>query len=84
MNVNILKVGHHGSNTSSSEGFIAAVNPRFAVFCVGFGNSFGHPRAEVIESFQKSGAKILRTDLDGAIIFRTDGKKLSVEKFVEE
>ena len=80
----VLKVGHHGSHTSSSDEFIAAVNPRFAVFCVGLGNSFGHPRAEVVEAFEKSGARILRTDLDGAIIFRTNGKKLSVEKFVEE
>ena len=80
----VLKVGHHGSKTSSSEEFIDAVNAKFAVFCVGLGNSFGHPKSEVVEAFEKSGAKILRTDLDGSIVFRTDGKKLSIDRFVKK
>lgn len=77
----VLKVGHHGSKTSSSEEFLRAVNPSVAVICVGYGNNFGHPRAEVLERLENLNAKIFRTDIDGLIKFRTDGKKLSVETF---
>lgn len=72
----VLKVGHHGSSTSSSEEFLHAVNPKVAVICVGYGNSFGHPRAEVLERLEKIHAKIFRTDIDGLIKFKTDGKNL--------
>ncbi len=77
----VLKVGHHGSATSSSEEFLRAVSPRCAVICVGYGNNFGHPRAEVLERLERLPAKIYRTDRDGLIKFRTDGKSLSVETF---
>ena len=77
----VLKVGHHGSNTSSSEEFLRAVNPKCAVICVGYGNNFGHPRAEVLERLEALPTKIFRTDIDGLIKFRTDGKTLSVETF---
>ena len=77
----VLKVGHHGSKTSSSEEFLKAVNPKVAVICVGYGNNFGHPRAEVLERLENLNVKIFRTDIDGLIKFKTDGKKLSVEKF---
>ena len=79
----VLKVGHHGSKTSSSEEFLRAVNPKVAVICVGYGNNFGHPRAEVLEKLEKINAKIYRTDLDGLIKFKTDGKILTVKKFVD-
>ncbi|MBR5914277.1 MAG: DNA internalization-related competence protein ComEC/Rec2 [Selenomonadaceae bacterium] len=79
----VLKVAHHGSKTSSSEEFLQAVNPKCAVICVGYGNNFGHPRAEVLERLENLGAKIFRTDIDGLIKFKTDGKKLSVETFVQ-
>ena len=77
----ILKVGHHGSKTSSSEEFLRAVKPKVAVICVGYGNNFGHPRAEVIENLEKINAKIYRTDLNGLIKFKTDGKSLTVKTF---
>lgn len=77
----VLKVGHHGSNTSSSEEFLRAVNAKCAVICVGYGNNFGHPRAEVLERLNNVHAKIYRTDIDGLIKFKTDGKRLVVEKF---
>lgn len=77
----VLKVGHHGSKTSSSEEFLRAVQPKVAVICVGYGNNFGHPRAEVLEKLEKVGAKIYRTDIDGMIKFKTDGRKLSVKTF---
>ena len=78
----VLKVGHHGSATSSSEEFLHAVNPKCAVICVGYGNSFGHPRAEVLERLENLQTKIFRTDRDGLIKFRTDGKILRVETFM--
>lgn len=77
----ILKVGHHGSATSSSEEFLRAVQPKVAVICAGYGNQFNHPRPEVLERLEKVGAKIYRTDKDGLIKFKTDGRKLTVSTF---
>ena len=77
----VLKVGHHGSATSSSPEFLKAVNADCAVICVGAGNNIGHPRQEVLDRLKKTGTKIYRTDTDGLVKFYTDGKKLSVEKF---
>ncbi|MBR2179971.1 MAG: DNA internalization-related competence protein ComEC/Rec2 [Selenomonadaceae bacterium] len=75
----VLKVGHHGSKTSSSEEFVEAVDPTYAVFCVGANNTFGHPRPEVVELMEKVGAKIYRTDKNGAIVFTTDGTNINIE-----
>ncbi len=72
----VLKVPRHGSLTSSTKGFIAAVNPKLAILSVGRRNSFGLPREEVISRYRSAGAEILRTDQDGAIIIETDGKQL--------
>ena len=77
----VLKVGHHGSATSSSEEFLQAVKPKCSVICVGYGNNFGHPRAEVLERLKNLPTKIYRTDRDGLIKFKTDGKNLHVETF---
>ncbi len=74
----LLKVGHHGSKTSSSEEFLEKVQPSYAVICVGANNNFGHPRQEVVELIEKIGAKIYRTDEDGAIIFSTDGNSIKI------
>ena len=79
----VLKVGHHGSNTSSSEEFLEAAGPSYAAICVGANNNFGHPKAEVLERLQGIGAKILRTDQNGEIKFCTDGKTMRVETYVE-
>ena len=79
----VLKVGHHGSKTSSSEKFLRAVNPKCAVICVGYGNSFGHPRPEILERLNNLPTKIFRTDRDGLIKFRTNGNNLNVETFVK-
>ena len=79
----VLKIPHHGSHTSSSEEFIRAVHPMYAVYCVGAGNSFGHPHADVMERYKQMQVKTLRTDEDGAIVFRTDGHHLFVETFAD-
>jgi competence protein ComEC len=80
----VLKVGHHGSKTSSTKEFINAVQPVWAVISVGADNPFGHPGKETLERLQRAGAHILRTDQDGAIVFESDGNKMSVHTYVEE
>ena len=78
----VLKVGHHGSRTSSSQEFLTAVNPGWAVISCGYNNSFGHPHKEILNLLTScTKAKILRTDQQGAIVFRTDGKSIKVESF---
>jgi competence protein ComEC len=76
----VLKVGHHGSSTSSSQGFLAAVDPQIAVISVGADNTFGHPSEEVIERLEEEigGDNIYRTDENGTIEFITDGERLWV------
>ena len=78
----VLKVGHHGSRTSSSQEFLTAVNPGWAVISCGYNNSFCHPHKEILNRLTScTKAKILRTDQQGAIVFRTDGKSIKVESF---
>ena len=76
---NILKIGHHGSATSTSERFLKAVNPEIAVISVGKYNTFGHPYSGVLAKLQDADINIYRTDEDGNITVRTDGKKFVVE-----
>ncbi len=75
----VLKVGHHGSSTSSSDEFLAAVRPSLAVISVGAGNKYGHPSGDVIHALARVGAEILRTDELGTIVVRTDGVRIDVE-----
>jgi competence protein ComEC len=77
LRADLLKVGHHGSATSTTEEFLRAVQPRLAVISVGEGNSFGHPRRETLQRFQEQGAATYRTDLNGAVSFYLDGKSVS-------
>lgn len=80
----VLKVGHHGSRTSSSQEFLTAVNPGWAVISCGYNNSFGHPHKEILNRLTScTKAEILRTDQQGAIVFRTDGKSIKVESFYQ-
>ena len=73
----LLKVGHHGSATSSSPDFLATVQPRFAVVSVGFYNSFRHPRSEVMQRYTGAHIVTYRTDLAGAVSFYLDGKTVT-------
>ena len=82
--VDVLKVGHHGSETASSLNFLMAVAPEFAVIEDGANNQFGFPRADTLWRLEKAGAKILRTDLNGTIKIKTDGEKLFVENKIDK
>jgi len=73
----LLKVGHHGSATSSTAEFVHAVKPRWAIISVGAGNTFGHPRKETLENLQQEGTLTYRTDRNGALTFYLDGKTVS-------
>ncbi len=73
----LLKIGHHGSLTSSSPEFLAAVNPQFAVVSAGFYNPFRHPRPEVMERYAASHITTYRTDLAGAVSFYLDGNSIT-------
>jgi competence protein ComEC len=70
LRADVMLVPHHGSRTSSTEAFVAAVSPRFAVVPAGYRNRFGHPKPEVLDRYVAAGAAILRTDRDGALSFR--------------
>ena len=76
----VLKVGHHGSKTSSTDEFLAAVRPRVAIISVGAGNSYGHPSPEVLQALTRTGAAVLRTDQEGSIVIRSDGRAIEVEE----
>lgn len=80
VSVDVLKVGHHGSNTATSKTFLNKVHPKYAVIEVGKGNSYGHPTAATLQKLQGAGAAIYRTDNDGTIIFTSDAKTITVDK----
>lgn len=73
LQADILKAGHHGSDTSSSEEFIKAVQPKLALISDGIGNSYGHPSPRTLKRFERMGIPVRRTDLEGTIHLKTDG-----------
>jgi competence protein ComEC len=75
----LLKVAHHGSATSTTEDLLRAVHPKYAVISVGYHNSFGHPRMEVLERLQAAHVRTYRTDMLGGITFLLDGKTVRPE-----
>ncbi|HWR42773.1 DNA internalization-related competence protein ComEC/Rec2 [Sporomusa sp.] len=78
----VLKVGHHGSKTSSTAPFLQAISPRFAVISVGYGNRFGHPHPETLKRLAEIKTLIYRTDRQGAIVFKSDGKNIEVDTYL--
>ena len=76
-NVDVLKVGHHGSKTSSSKSFINEINPKNSIISVGKNNRYGHPNKEVLNTLDNS--KIYRTDKQGSIMFKIKNNKLKIE-----
>jgi competence protein ComEC len=79
LHADLLKVGHHGSKTSSSERFLNAVAPRLALVSVGAGNSYHLPTPAIMERLASHGAQVLRTDRLGTIVARTDGHRLTID-----
>ena len=75
--IDVLKVGHHGSKTSSGKEFIDEINPKYSIISVGKNNRYGHPNKEVLENLKDS--KIYRTDQDGSIMFKIKNNKLKIE-----
>jgi len=75
--IDVLKVGHHGSKTSSSEEFINEINPKYSIISVGKNNRYGHPNSNVLDNLEDS--KIYRTDQDGSIMFKIKNNKLEIE-----
>ena len=75
--IDVLKVGHHGSRTSSSKDFINEINPKYSIISVGKNNRYGHPNKEVLNNLENS--KIYRTDQDGSIMFKIKKDKLQIE-----
>jgi competence protein ComEC len=80
----IVKVAHHGSRTSSTDAFVKATRPAYAVISVGLDSVFGHPHKEVLERWRASGAEVLITGQRGTITISTDGSDLKLETFVKQ
>ena len=77
--IKVLKVGHHGSKTSSSKEFINEVNPKYSIVSVGKNNRYGHPNKEVLNNLSDS--KIYRTDQDGSVVFKVKNSKLKIKTY---
>ena len=75
--IDVLKVGHHGSKTSSSKAFINSINPKYSIISVGKNNRYGHPNDSVLDNLVDS--QIYRTDQDGSIMFKIKSNKLEIE-----
>lgn len=79
ISADVLKVGHHGSNTSSSKTFLEKVNPNYAIISVGTGNSYGHPSNTTIQNLENQNIQIYRTDENGTIIMTSDGTNITFQ-----
>jgi competence protein ComEC len=81
LSADFLKVPHHGGKTSTTQDFLDAVHPRFAAISVGDPNPYGHPSPEVLARLQAEGARVYRTDRDGAITMLSDGNSITIRTF---
>ena len=75
--IDVLKVGHHGSKTSSSKNFVNEINPKYSIISIGKDNRYGHPNDSVLDNLENS--RIYRTDQDGSIMFKIENDKLQIE-----
>lgn len=80
LKADVLKVGHHGSSSSTSSAFLKAVSPKYAVISVGKDNDYGHPSQHTLDKLADAGIQVLRTDQSGTIIMTSDGKTITVER----
>lgn len=79
LRADVLKVGHHGSETSTSQKFLSAVQPTYAVVSAGTDNKYGHPKKATMDRLKKASVKTFRTDTQGTITAISDGKKIKFE-----
>lgn len=77
---NVLKVAHHGSNTSSSKKFLEAISPEVAIISCGLNNTYGHPKQTIIDRLEALNTMIYRTDVDGTILISSDGTSNMIQK----
>ena len=78
-----MKVAHHGSRNSTSEDFLSIVQPELALISCGKNNRYGHPHEELLDRVDDVGSEVVKTYESGAITIKTDGKRMSVEKYME-
>lgn len=78
LSATVLKVGHHGSDTSTTYPFLREIMPKYAILSVGSGNSYGHPTEDTLSRLRDAGAKVYRTDMQGDIICTSDGQSVKV------
>jgi len=76
----VIKIGHHGSSTSTSNEFLSKVSPDYAIISVGKNNDYGHPHEEIMNLLNKLNIKVYRTDLSGTIIIKSDGHNINIEE----
>ena len=79
VSADVLKVGHHGSSTSTGEAFLQRVSPSYAVISCGFDNSYGHPHIETMEKLGSLGIPVLRTDEMGTVVAESDGTEINIK-----
>lgn len=79
ISADVLKVGHHGSKTSTTEEFLKSVNPAYAVISVGEGNEYGHPHSSTLKLLGEFNCKVFRTDADKTIVLTSDGDKITAD-----
>lgn len=84
LKADVLKVGHHGSATSSSAAFLSKVQPKYAVISVGKGNTYGHPTQDTIARLANIDAKVYRTDQSGTIVAESDGTNITINAIASE
>ncbi|WP_243108657.1 ComEC/Rec2 family competence protein [Clostridium rectalis] len=77
ISADVLKLGHHGSHSSTTNEFLKRVKPKYAVVCAGRGNDYGHPHKEIVGKLRETGVKLYRTDENGTIVATSDGKNIS-------
>lgn len=84
LQVDVLKVGHHGSNTSTNKSFLQQMNPHYALISAGRNNTYGHPTSETISTLQQEDVYIYRTDQDGAVQYFFTEEKGYFKRFMQQ
>ena len=79
LSADVIKIGHHGSDTSTSEAFLKKTGCKYAVITVGKDNDYGHPSDKTLKLLEKYNIKVYRTDYDGDIIITYDGKDINIK-----